>query len=470
MIKFKKIGYNIFVYLVLISNSLCCYGNKLTEEKISIVELPAYFSIQAWSVIEKANEQDYIGDEKVIAIMDGPVEYIAGLEGRNNEYIQKTINGSNFFSDSLHGTAVAGLIASKPSKLLCRDIKNFTSKNCDEKEEVVVAGIAQNIQIVNFPSFSSSSYADEYIKNLVSKLTNQNENKDIRTSRKSVPEIVILNFSLQPKTRKGFLQELIKIFQEQQKPLVLGSDSYTLFQWLIKCANNDGKWVEPTSNFFVPNVTIPDYENYLKIFITVPLEANDIAMKRYDKAIRTNILSKKSTFILVVAAGNESEKLENNKYGYVVRIGDERTKEDPVIVVAAGCGKDYKEVCSFSNYGNTSVDILAPGKDIPVMVPLKDANGEFISFATYAQGTSFSSPIVAGVIALLAQCNPNASAEDIKEAIFENADKYPDLAAKIIDGKVLNVKKTVDFMCKIKGNSHPKKPKKKDQELLHEEL
>jgi len=55
---------------------------------------------------------------------------------------------------------------------------------------------------------------------------------------------------------------------------------------------------------------------------------------------------------------------------------------------------------------------------------------------------------VAGTAALLAQCKPAASVKDIKNAIFKNAARYHNLSSKIRDGKILDVKKTIDYMCK----------------------
>lgn len=73
-----------------------------------------------------------------------------------------------------------------------------------------------------------------------------------------------------------------------------------------------------------------------------------------------------------------------------------------IIAVAAGCGRDYMQLCDFSNFGSV-VDILAPGEHIPVIYPVKSDDGQSTtSKATYVSGTSFSAPVVAGALVLLA--------------------------------------------------------------------
>lgn len=69
-------------------------------------------------------------------------------------------------------------------------------------------------------------------------------------------------------------------------------------------------------------------------------------------------------------------------------------------------------LANFSNYGET-IDISAPG----VQITVANITGGFISM----NGTSFAAPFVAAVAATLRGVDPNASAEDIEERIYQEA-------------------------------------------------
>jgi len=99
------------------------------------------------------------------------------------------------------------------------------------------------------------------------------------------------------------------------------------------------------------------------------------------------------------------------------------------ITVAATTNLDT--LANFSNFGNQTVDLGAPGQGI-----LTTAVG-----GTYqlVDGTSFSAPMVAGTVALLKSVYPNASPVAIREAILNSVDQLPGLQGRVRSGGRLNV-------------------------------
>lgn len=75
-------------------------------------------------------------------------------------------------------------------------------------------------------------------------------------------------------------------------------------------------------------------------------------------------------------------------------------------------------IANFSNYGNQSVDLFAPGVDIYSTMP--DNKYKF------QEGTSMASPVVAGSAALIMAYYPELTAIQVRQLLMENTAKYPD--------------------------------------------
>ncbi len=84
----------------------------------------------------------------------------------------------------------------------------------------------------------------------------------------------------------------------------------------------------------------------------------------------------------------------------------------------------------YSNFGEASVDIAAPGERIEVLAPR----------STYLQrsGTDLAAAHVAGVAALVLGQNPNLSAPELKSRILQGATVSPSLQGKVGGGRLLN--------------------------------
>ena len=115
--------------------------------------------------------------------------------------------------------------------------------------------------------------------------------------------------------------------------------------------------------------------------------------------------------LLVHAAGNES-KSNDTAMSYPSPYINKTSNIIPsfIEVGASTMYKNKKLPASFSNYGATTVDIFAPGEDIYTTYP---ENAYEI-----ASGTSFSSPVVAGVAALILSYYPTLTAKQVKEVII----------------------------------------------------
>lgn len=146
--------------------------------------------------------------------------------------------------------------------------------------------------------------------------------------------------------------------------------------------------------------------------------------------------------LLVQAAGNENNDMDiKPEYPNDTFADGSGTDADNVIDVgASGLKPDSSLAADFSNYGKKNVDLFAPGVKITSL-------GMDSETAT-DDGTSFSSPIVSGIAALILEYYPNLSARQIKQAIMESA--RPLTGTKVYKP---GTKEMVDFttLCKTGG-------------------
>jgi subtilisin family serine protease len=104
-----------------------------------------------------------------------------------------------------------------------------------------------------------------------------------------------------------------------------------------------------------------------------------------------------------------------------------------VISVAALDRNDV--ITSFSNYGNKTVHIAAPGKDI-LSTWLNDQYRD-------ASGTSMAAPQVSGVAALIVAANPNITVAKLRERLLKSVDKIDALNGKVSSGGRINAAKAL---------------------------
>ena len=132
--------------------------------------------------------------------------------------------------------------------------------------------------------------------------------------------------------------------------------------------------------------------------------------------------------IIVAAAGNGTNdngtpiNLDNN-FGFP---GKYSLNLPNVITVASV--DNQGNLSLFSNYGAQSVQIAAPGENIISTFPidLDTTDGNQDGYAADS-GTSQATPHVTGIIALMASVEPNATAAQLKQALFSSVDPLPSL-------------------------------------------
>jgi len=178
--------------------------------------------------------------------------------------------------------------------------------------------------------------------------------------------------------------------------------------------------------------------------------------------------------LLVHAAGNDNANVDKNSNFPTSMYSFQKEKLDLFLTIGASTRntKDFDDAtlwqaiksfgkkkrnhkkhlaASFSNYGQTKVDVFAPGEEIFNTVPQSDYKE--------LQGTSMAAPMVAGVGAMLASYFPTLTMNEIKGIILKSATLYKgkmnllpgseelvDFATLSVTGGVVNVKNAV-IMC-----------------------
>jgi subtilisin family serine protease len=149
--------------------------------------------------------------------------------------------------------------------------------------------------------------------------------------------------------------------------------------------------------------------------------------------------------LFVAAAGNDGtnndqspEYPSNYDIPNVVAVAASDHSDNLAIWGGGGGGGDCGFACSNamaavpgSNYGKTTVDIAAPGKNILSSIPGNSY--------TLLSGTSMATPHIAGAAALLLAVNPGLTIAEQKAALFDTVDKLDDFTNKVASGGRLNL-------------------------------
>lgn len=159
-------------------------------------------------------------------------------------------------------------------------------------------------------------------------------------------------------------------------------------------------------------------------------------------ALQASIAAGGRAGVLFVAAAGNSASDNDLAPSYPASFAD-----PTVITVAASDHSD--RLASFSNFGATSVDLVAPGVSIYSTLP----GGSYGWFS----GTSMATPHVTGTIALLAAAAPRASADDLRTAILGGARPVTAFAGKVATGGLLDATAALARL-RIPSTSAPPSP------------
>ncbi len=135
------------------------------------------------------------------------------------------------------------------------------------------------------------------------------------------------------------------------------------------------------------------------------------------------IYAQSKNVLLIHSSGNSAQDLDDVTNYPTNFINDTLSIQTWMNVGAHYRMPDLEFVGDFSNYGKKTVDLFAPGVQIVSLAP----DNKF----SQADGTSFASPVVSGIAAMVWSYYPQLSALQVKEILNKSAQVQDDLKVNI---------------------------------------
>jgi subtilisin family serine protease len=204
------------------------------------------------------------------------------------------------------------------------------------------------------------------------------------------------------------------------------ADHGTLVAGLIAANRNNGIGIDGIASYVeimvlrtVPSGDELDKDVALSIIYAVDNGADIINLsfgKDYspekfmvDQAIK---YAQDRNVLIVHAAGNAATNIDETERYPTKRTNDNQEVKTWINVGASAKKADKNLTAVFSNYGQKNVDLFAPGVDVISLYPGNKYE--------MTDGTSFSSPVVAGVAALVLSFYPELTALELKEVLVNS--------------------------------------------------
>lgn len=143
----------------------------------------------------------------------------------------------------------------------------------------------------------------------------------------------------------------------------------------------------------------------------------------YSQSVKDACVTAKNS-LLVCAAGNSALNNDNTPH-YPSSLSLRN-------ILAVGATTKNNYLCSFSNYGKASVDIVAPGDTLMSTIP-SPAGGPY--YYETMSGTSMATPLVSGLAGLIRAKKPYLSNYQIRDIIMKKGQYYSWLSSKIYTGE-----------------------------------
>ena len=130
----------------------------------------------------------------------------------------------------------------------------------------------------------------------------------------------------------------------------------------------------------------------------------------------------KSKMLFVCAAGNNHEDMN------ITPVFPAAYDNENIVTVASINSRGI--LSAFSNYGETVIDVAAPGEHIISTFPENQYNS--------TSGTSMATAFVSGEAALLLSLNNDFNSTDVKQRIITTSDRLSSLTGKVLNGNKIN--------------------------------
>ena len=162
------------------------------------------------------------------------------------------------------------------------------------------------------------------------------------------------------------------------------------------------------------------------------------SLDTFSQSLRDAIAENGAAGVLFVAAAGNGE----GRTGSGVNLDAEGLGFFPASfdlenIVAVAATNSNDSLASFSQFGATSIDLAAPG----VAILSTEPGGGF----AFRSGTSMATPHVTGAAALVFARVPDATAQEVRQALFQSVDVTESLSGKVATGGRLNAQAALEI-------------------------